>query len=90
MVLSSFMVSLAEYSHVASVASVVICCLLMLGFLLRLCGQDLLNGGVMAWNDEHGHNFVSKILSRLTPNVTNLSPIDIFVGVTRVRFRCAI
>ena len=84
MVLSSFLVSLAELSHIASVASVVICCALMIGFLLRLCGQDLLNGG-MAWNDEHGHNFVSKILNRLTPNLTNLRQIESFVAVTKVR-----
>ena len=84
MVLSSFLVSLAELSHIASVASVIICCALMIGFLLRPCGQDLLNGG-MAWNDEHGHNIVSKILNRLAPNLTNLRPIEIFVAVTKVR-----
>ena len=85
MVLSSFMVSLAELSHVASVASVVTCCLLMLGFLLRLCGQDLLQGaGVGGWNDDRQNNFLAKIFSSQKQNVTNVRPIDLFVGVTKV------
>lgn len=78
------MVSLAELSHVASVASVVTCCLLMLGFLLRLCGQDLLNGGVVGWNDERRHNILSKLFSKAGPGTTNVLPIDLFVGVTKV------
>ena len=84
MVLSSFMVSLAELSHVASVASVVTCCLLMLGFLLRLCGQDLLQG--VGLNDDRQHNFITKIFASQKQNVTNVRPIDLFVGVTKVRF----
>ena len=78
------MVSLAELSHVASVASVVTCCLLMLGFLLRLCGQDLLNGGGVGWNDEHRPNILSKLFSKLGPSTTNVKPMEIFVGVTKV------
>ena len=84
MVLSSFMVSLAELSHVASVASVVTCCLLMLGFLLRLCGQDLLQG--VGLNDDRQHNFITKIFASQKQNITNVRPIDLFVGVTKVRF----
>ena len=78
------MVSLAELSHVASVASVVTCCLLMLGFLLRLCGQDLLNGGGVGWNDERRHNILAKLFSKAGPGTTNVRPIDLFVGVTKV------
>ena len=77
------MVSLAELSHVASVASVVTCCLLMLGFLLRLCGQDLLQG--VGLNDDRQHNFITKIFASQKQNVTNVRPIDLFVGVTKVR-----
>ena len=87
MVLSSFMVSLAELSHVASVASVVTCCILMLGFLLRLCGQDLLNGaGIGGWNDDHRQNILSKIFSTQRQNKTNVEPVGLFVGVTKVIF----
>ena len=87
MVLSAFMVSLAELSHVASIISVVTCCLLMLGFLLRLCGQDLLNGAGLGWNDDHGQNILSKIFSTQRQNVTNVVPVGLFVGVTKVSFR---
>lgn len=40
------MVTLAEFSHAASVASILVCTLLMLIFILRFVGQDLLQGGV--------------------------------------------
>ena len=86
MVLSSFLVSLAELSHVASVASVITCCLLMLGFLLRLCGQDLLQGAGLGWNDDRQNNFLTKIFSSQKQNITNVRPIDLFVGVTKVWF----
>ena len=57
----------------------------MLGFLLRLCGQDLLQGaGVGGWNDDRQNNFLAKIFSSQKQNVTNVRPIDLFVGVTKV------
>ena len=84
MVLSSFMVSLAELSHVASVISVVVCCLLMLGFLLRMCGQDLLQGAGVGWHDDHRQNLLSKIFSTQRSTVTNVKPIELFVGIKKV------
>ena len=84
MVLSSFMVSLAELSHVASVISVVVCCLLMLGFLLRMCGQDLLQGAGVGWHDDHRQNLLSKIFNTQRSTVTNVKPIELFVGIKKV------
>lgn len=43
-VYTSFMVSLAEFSHVASIIVILSCTVVMLTFILRLVGQDLLNG----------------------------------------------
>ena len=56
----------------------------MLGFLLRLCGQDLLQGAGIGWNDDRQNNFLTKIFSSQKQNVTNVKPIDLFVGVTKV------
>ena len=84
MVPSSLMVFLAELSHVASLAApFVTSCLLMLGFLLCL-GE--LTGVEVDWEDVPRQTFLSKLFSSQQQNVTNVKPIDLFVGVTEVCF----